>query len=98
MTGDQGPVWTCVNCRAASIVLLWILGVLGTLVHLHNRPSDKKLGLGRGVLFFATNPVPLLPKPSSVSLWSLEQPFCIELIEGRKVNADERMKVGFLGQ
>lgn len=37
-------------------------------------------------------PIPA-KKPSSVSLWSLEQPFCIELIEGRKVNADERMKL-----
>lgn len=36
-------------------------------------------------------PIPA-KKPSSVSLWSLEQPFSIELIEGRKVNADERMK------
>ncbi|XP_066231086.1 phosphatidylinositol 4,5-bisphosphate 3-kinase catalytic subunit delta isoform isoform X2 [Saccopteryx leptura] len=32
-------------------------------------------------------------QPSSVSLWSLEQPFCIELIQGSKVNADERMKL-----
>ncbi|EHH14305.1 hypothetical protein EGK_00206 [Macaca mulatta] len=31
--------------------------------------------------------------PFSVSLWSLEQPFCIELIQGSKVNADERMKL-----
>lgn len=37
-------------------------------------------------------PIPA-KKPSSVSLWSLGQPFCIELIEGRKVNADERMKL-----
>ncbi|XP_020012445.1 phosphatidylinositol 4,5-bisphosphate 3-kinase catalytic subunit delta isoform isoform X1 [Castor canadensis] len=37
-------------------------------------------------------PVPA-KKPSSVSLWSLEQPFCIELIQGSKVNADERMKL-----
>lgn len=35
-----------------------------------------------------------LPQPSSVSLWALEQPFCVELIQGSKVNADERMKVG----
>lgn len=34
------------------------------------------------------------PQPSSLSLWSLEQPFCVELIQGSKVNADERMKVG----
>uniref|UniRef100_A0A2R9B627 phosphatidylinositol-4,5-bisphosphate 3-kinase n=1 Tax=Pan paniscus TaxID=9597 RepID=A0A2R9B627_PANPA len=33
------------------------------------------------------------PQPSSVSLWSLEQPFRIELIQGSKVNADERMKL-----
>uniref|UniRef100_A0A8D2AVX8 Phosphatidylinositol 4,5-bisphosphate 3-kinase catalytic subunit delta isoform n=1 Tax=Sciurus vulgaris TaxID=55149 RepID=A0A8D2AVX8_SCIVU len=37
-------------------------------------------------------PVPV-KKPSSVSLWSLEQPFCLELIQGSKVNADERMKL-----
>lgn len=37
------------------------------------------------------------PQPSSASLWSLEQPFCIELIQGSKVNADERMKVGVPG-
>lgn len=34
------------------------------------------------------------PQPSSTSLWSLEQPFCVDLIQGSKVNADERMKVG----
>uniref|UniRef100_A0A8D1XLN6 Phosphatidylinositol 4,5-bisphosphate 3-kinase catalytic subunit delta isoform n=1 Tax=Sus scrofa TaxID=9823 RepID=A0A8D1XLN6_PIG len=45
-----------------------------------------------------TKPPPIpMKKPSSVSLWSLEQPFCIELIQGSKVNADERMKVGLLG-
>lgn len=37
-------------------------------------------------------PIPT-KKPSSMSLWSLEQPFCIELIQGSKVNADERMKL-----
>ncbi|XP_004596123.2 phosphatidylinositol 4,5-bisphosphate 3-kinase catalytic subunit delta isoform [Ochotona princeps] len=37
-------------------------------------------------------PVPV-KKPSSVSLWSLEQPFCVELVQGSKVNADERMKL-----
>uniref|UniRef100_A0A8D0PPH8 phosphatidylinositol-4,5-bisphosphate 3-kinase n=1 Tax=Sus scrofa TaxID=9823 RepID=A0A8D0PPH8_PIG len=37
--------------------------------------------------------VHLHTQPSSVSLWSLEQPFCIELIQGSKVNADERMKL-----
>ncbi|XP_037684506.1 phosphatidylinositol 4,5-bisphosphate 3-kinase catalytic subunit delta isoform isoform X2 [Choloepus didactylus] len=37
-------------------------------------------------------PIPM-KKPSSVSLWSLEQPFCIELVQGSKVNADERMKL-----
>uniref|UniRef100_A0A8C9PMI0 Phosphatidylinositol 4,5-bisphosphate 3-kinase catalytic subunit delta isoform n=1 Tax=Spermophilus dauricus TaxID=99837 RepID=A0A8C9PMI0_SPEDA len=31
--------------------------------------------------------------PSSVSLWSLGQPFCIELIQGSKINADEQMKL-----
>ncbi|XP_006145430.1 phosphatidylinositol 4,5-bisphosphate 3-kinase catalytic subunit delta isoform [Tupaia chinensis] len=52
-----------------------------------------------------SNPAPQVQKPrtkpppvpvkklSSVSLWSLEQPFCIELIQGSKVNADERMKL-----
>nr|XP_058160441.1 phosphatidylinositol 4,5-bisphosphate 3-kinase catalytic subunit delta isoform isoform X2 [Dasypus novemcinctus] len=41
-----------------------------------------------------TKPPPIpLKKPSSVSLWSLEQPFCIELIQSSKVNADERMKL-----
>lgn len=41
-----------------------------------------------------TKPPPIpLKKPSSMSLWSLEQPFCIELIQGSKVNADERMKL-----
>ncbi|KAM6218125.1 phosphatidylinositol 4,5-bisphosphate 3-kinase catalytic subunit delta isoform 6-T6 [Rhynchocyon petersi] len=37
-------------------------------------------------------PIPV-KKPSSASLWFLEQPFCIELIQGSKVNADERMKL-----
>ncbi|KAM4821891.1 phosphatidylinositol 4,5-bisphosphate 3-kinase catalytic subunit delta isoform-like isoform X7 [Urocitellus parryii] len=32
-------------------------------------------------------------KPSSVSLWSLGQPFCIELIQGSRINADEQMKL-----
>lgn len=41
-----------------------------------------------------TKPPPIpMKKPSSTSLWSLEQPFCIELIQGSKVNADERMKL-----
>ncbi|KAF6345339.1 phosphatidylinositol-4,5-bisphosphate 3-kinase catalytic subunit delta [Rhinolophus ferrumequinum] len=41
-----------------------------------------------------TKPPPIpMKKPSSMSLWSLEQPFCIELIQGSKVNADERMKL-----
>ncbi|KAM8790111.1 phosphatidylinositol 4,5-bisphosphate 3-kinase catalytic subunit delta isoform [Rhynchonycteris naso] len=41
-----------------------------------------------------TKPPPIpMKKPSSVSLWTLEQPFCIELIQGSKVNADERMKL-----
>lgn len=40
-----------------------------------------------------TKPPPIpMKKPSSLSLWSLEQPFCVELIQGSKVNADERMK------
>ncbi|XP_054993581.1 phosphatidylinositol 4,5-bisphosphate 3-kinase catalytic subunit delta isoform isoform X1 [Sorex araneus] len=37
-------------------------------------------------------PIPV-KKPSAASLWSLEQPFCVELIQGSKVNADERMKL-----
>uniref|UniRef100_UPI0040388D0E phosphatidylinositol 4,5-bisphosphate 3-kinase catalytic subunit delta isoform-like isoform X2 n=1 Tax=Callospermophilus lateralis TaxID=76772 RepID=UPI0040388D0E len=37
-------------------------------------------------------PTPM-KKPSSVSLWSLGQPFCIELIQGSKINADEQMKL-----
>ncbi|XP_036208670.1 phosphatidylinositol 4,5-bisphosphate 3-kinase catalytic subunit delta isoform isoform X2 [Myotis myotis] len=41
-----------------------------------------------------TKPPPIpMKKPSSVSLWALEQPFCVELIQGSKVNADERMKL-----
>ncbi|XP_075406830.1 phosphatidylinositol 4,5-bisphosphate 3-kinase catalytic subunit delta isoform isoform X3 [Tenrec ecaudatus] len=41
-----------------------------------------------------TKPPPIpAKKPSSSSLWFLEQPFCIELIQGSKVNADERMKL-----
>ncbi|XP_012577520.1 PREDICTED: phosphatidylinositol 4,5-bisphosphate 3-kinase catalytic subunit delta isoform [Condylura cristata] len=41
-----------------------------------------------------TKPPPIpMKKPSSTSLWALEQPFCIELIQGSKVNADERMKL-----
>uniref|UniRef100_A0A8C4WL05 phosphatidylinositol-4,5-bisphosphate 3-kinase n=1 Tax=Gopherus evgoodei TaxID=1825980 RepID=A0A8C4WL05_9SAUR len=37
---------------------------------------------------------PPLPKkkPTHESLWSLNQPFYIELVQGSKVNADERMK------
>ncbi|XP_070260136.1 phosphatidylinositol 4,5-bisphosphate 3-kinase catalytic subunit delta isoform isoform X2 [Myotis yumanensis] len=41
-----------------------------------------------------TKPPPIpMKKPSSVSLWALEQPFWVELIQGSKVNADERMKL-----
>nr|XP_035946402.1 phosphatidylinositol 4,5-bisphosphate 3-kinase catalytic subunit delta isoform isoform X2 [Halichoerus grypus] len=41
-----------------------------------------------------TKPPPIpMKKPSSLSLWSLEQPFRVELIQGSKVNADERMKL-----
>ncbi|KAM4821888.1 phosphatidylinositol 4,5-bisphosphate 3-kinase catalytic subunit delta isoform-like isoform X5 [Urocitellus parryii] len=39
-----------------------------------------------------TPPIPM-KKPSSVSLWSLGQPFCIELIQGSRINADEQMKL-----
>ncbi|KAJ6656821.1 hypothetical protein lerEdw1_003152 [Lerista edwardsae] len=37
-------------------------------------------------------PVPK-KKPTSVSLWSLQQQFYIDLLQGSKVNADERMKL-----
>ncbi|XP_063001290.1 phosphatidylinositol 4,5-bisphosphate 3-kinase catalytic subunit delta isoform [Elgaria multicarinata webbii] len=37
-------------------------------------------------------PVPK-KKPTSVSLWSLEQPYYIDLIQASKVNTDERMKL-----
>ncbi|KAI5139227.1 phosphatidylinositol 4,5-bisphosphate 3-kinase catalytic subunit delta isoform isoform X1 [Manis pentadactyla] len=41
-----------------------------------------------------TKPPPIpMKKPSSVSLWSLEKPFSIDLVQGSKVNADERMKL-----
>ncbi|NXC85686.1 PK3CD kinase, partial [Cercotrichas coryphoeus] len=42
----------------------------------------------------ASKPPPLpKKKPNYGSLWSLEQPFYIELVQGSKVNADERMKL-----
>uniref|UniRef100_A0A8C8RZV6 Phosphatidylinositol 4,5-bisphosphate 3-kinase catalytic subunit delta isoform n=1 Tax=Pelusios castaneus TaxID=367368 RepID=A0A8C8RZV6_9SAUR len=42
----------------------------------------------------AVKPPPLpKKKPTNESLWSLEQPFYIELVQGSKVNADERMKL-----
>uniref|UniRef100_H9GJU9 phosphatidylinositol-4,5-bisphosphate 3-kinase n=1 Tax=Anolis carolinensis TaxID=28377 RepID=H9GJU9_ANOCA len=43
----------------------------------------------------AASKAPPVPKkkPMSVSLWSLEQPYSIELVQGSKVNADERMKL-----
>lgn len=37
-------------------------------------------------------PVPK-KKPTAVSLWSLQQQFYIDLLQGSKVNADERMKL-----
>uniref|UniRef100_A0A8C3KDC2 phosphatidylinositol-4,5-bisphosphate 3-kinase n=1 Tax=Calidris pygmaea TaxID=425635 RepID=A0A8C3KDC2_9CHAR len=45
--------------------------------------------------FQMTAKPPPLPKkkPNYGSLWSLEQPFYIELVQGSKVNADERMKL-----
>uniref|UniRef100_A0A8B9TWT2 phosphatidylinositol-4,5-bisphosphate 3-kinase n=1 Tax=Anas platyrhynchos TaxID=8839 RepID=A0A8B9TWT2_ANAPL len=42
---------------------------------------------------FISESVPLCPLPNYGSLWSLEQPFYIELVQGSKVNADERMKL-----
>ncbi|XP_039583710.1 phosphatidylinositol 4,5-bisphosphate 3-kinase catalytic subunit delta isoform isoform X3 [Passer montanus] len=42
----------------------------------------------------ACKPPPLpKKKPNYGSLWSYEQPFYIELVQGSKVNADERMKL-----
>lgn len=42
----------------------------------------------------ATKPPPLpKKKPNYGSLWSLEQSFYIQLVQGSKVNADERMKL-----
>uniref|UniRef100_A0A8C0HLS1 phosphatidylinositol-4,5-bisphosphate 3-kinase n=1 Tax=Buteo japonicus TaxID=224669 RepID=A0A8C0HLS1_9AVES len=42
----------------------------------------------------AAKPPPLpKKKPNYSSLWSLEQSFYIELVQGSKVNADERMKL-----
>uniref|UniRef100_A0A8D0BW54 phosphatidylinositol-4,5-bisphosphate 3-kinase n=1 Tax=Salvator merianae TaxID=96440 RepID=A0A8D0BW54_SALMN len=32
-------------------------------------------------------------KPTSASLWSFDQPYYIDLVQGSKVNADERMKL-----
>ncbi|KAM5125878.1 LOW QUALITY PROTEIN: phosphatidylinositol 4,5-bisphosphate 3-kinase catalytic subunit delta isoform-like [Callospermophilus lateralis] len=41
-----------------------------------------------------TKPPPIpMRKHSSVFLWSLGKPFCIELIQGSKINADEQMKL-----
>uniref|UniRef100_A0A287CTZ7 phosphatidylinositol-4,5-bisphosphate 3-kinase n=1 Tax=Ictidomys tridecemlineatus TaxID=43179 RepID=A0A287CTZ7_ICTTR len=41
-----------------------------------------------------TKPPPIpMKKPSSMPLWSLGQPFCIELIQGSKIIADEQMKL-----
>uniref|UniRef100_A0A8C3K9W1 Phosphatidylinositol 4,5-bisphosphate 3-kinase catalytic subunit delta isoform n=1 Tax=Calidris pygmaea TaxID=425635 RepID=A0A8C3K9W1_9CHAR len=46
---------------------------------------------------FVNESVPVCPPPprgpNYGSLWSLEQPFYIELVQGSKVNADERMKL-----
>ncbi|XP_017653300.1 phosphatidylinositol 4,5-bisphosphate 3-kinase catalytic subunit delta isoform isoform X5 [Nannospalax galili] len=57
------------------------------------RPEDYALQVnGRHEYLYGSYPLCQF-QPSSVSLWSLEQPFCIELIEGSKVNADERMKL-----
>uniref|UniRef100_A0A8C0HLR9 Phosphatidylinositol 4,5-bisphosphate 3-kinase catalytic subunit delta isoform n=1 Tax=Buteo japonicus TaxID=224669 RepID=A0A8C0HLR9_9AVES len=43
------------------------------------------------------DPLPIWPRlagrPNYSSLWSLEQSFYIELVQGSKVNADERMKL-----
>nr|XP_015849621.1 phosphatidylinositol 4,5-bisphosphate 3-kinase catalytic subunit delta isoform isoform X5 [Peromyscus maniculatus bairdii] len=57
------------------------------------QPEDYALQVnGRHEYLYGSYPLCQF-QPSSVSLWSLEQPFCIELIEGSKVNADERMKL-----
>uniref|UniRef100_A0A7N4V7Y6 phosphatidylinositol-4,5-bisphosphate 3-kinase n=1 Tax=Sarcophilus harrisii TaxID=9305 RepID=A0A7N4V7Y6_SARHA len=65
------------------------------------RPEDYTLKVnGKYEYLYGSYPLyqfqvscPCPPQPSSVSLWALEQPFCIELIQGSKVNADERMKL-----
>lgn len=42
----------------------------------------------------AAKPPPIpKKKPTHATLWSLDQPFYIELVQGSKVNADERMKL-----
>ncbi|XP_023380406.1 phosphatidylinositol 4,5-bisphosphate 3-kinase catalytic subunit delta isoform isoform X5 [Pteropus vampyrus] len=57
------------------------------------QPEDYALQVnGRHEYLYGSYPLCQF-QPSSVSLWSLEQPFCIQLIQGSKVNADERMKV-----
>ncbi|XP_023380405.1 phosphatidylinositol 4,5-bisphosphate 3-kinase catalytic subunit delta isoform isoform X4 [Pteropus vampyrus] len=57
------------------------------------QPEDYALQVnGRHEYLYGSYPLCQF-QPSSVSLWSLEQPFCIQLIQGSKVNADERMKL-----
>lgn len=91
LVGDQCPVGICVTCGEPPLPPCGSGGPCAFT----QQASGKSVG--DKCLSPATNPASLLPQPSSVSLWSLEQPFCIELIEGSKVNADERMKVGTPG-
>uniref|UniRef100_A0A8C2TQ33 Phosphatidylinositol 4,5-bisphosphate 3-kinase catalytic subunit delta isoform n=1 Tax=Coturnix japonica TaxID=93934 RepID=A0A8C2TQ33_COTJA len=55
--------------------------------------SADEMSSARQVTFLAMPPPLPKKKPNYGSLWSLEQSFYIELVQGSKVNADERMKL-----
>ncbi|XP_042336329.1 phosphatidylinositol 4,5-bisphosphate 3-kinase catalytic subunit delta isoform [Sceloporus undulatus] len=73
----------------------------GLLPHLTMVHSSSIVALWEEQTNGITHPLKAAPKPppvpkkkpTSVSLWSLDQPYYIELVQGSKVNADERMKL-----
>lgn len=62
LVGDPCPVGICVNRRAASIFLLWILGVLGALVH-NTLSGKRQTALGTGVWALPPTLPPFFPSP-----------------------------------
>ncbi|KAM8927972.1 phosphatidylinositol 4,5-bisphosphate 3-kinase catalytic subunit delta isoform [Pelodytes ibericus] len=65
-----------------------------TLVALSSTLPDQQVDSTMTGSKFRHKPPPLpTKKPHHYSLWKLEKPFCIHLVQGRNVNADEGLKL-----